>query len=200
VANLFSSQSKPEADAAWARLSALSGQGQLYRYETTVNGALVHRIRLGFFNDRGSARSAAEALASQASLSAAPWTAQPNVSEVSRFRTPAISDLWVVNISSTPDEAESQAIWQALNGASKTLEELQGRKAKGLSALSLYRYDTTVGGRKQYRIRLGFFESNLAAEEAGRQLAAAASLPESRIGQPWPVRPSANEADKHKKN
>ncbi|MDR2456358.1 MAG: SPOR domain-containing protein, partial [Deltaproteobacteria bacterium] len=174
--------------------------GTLYRYETTVDGSAVHRIRVGFFPDRSAALAAAQNLATAASLGTTPWAVQPNVTEARRFGAQAISDLWVVNLSSTPDEAESLALWQILEGQSAALEKLQDSRAKGLSALSLYRYDTSVGGRKQYRIRLGFFESAQAAQEAGRLLAEAASLPESRIGRPWTVRPSAGEAASYRKD
>ncbi|MDR1658383.1 MAG: SPOR domain-containing protein [Deltaproteobacteria bacterium] len=200
VANIFSSPSQTEADKVWGRLTSLSNADQLYRYETTVDGQKQYRIRVGFFPDRAAAEAVGQGLASAAGVGV-PWTVRPNVAEVKRFRTAPLSSMWAVNLSSTPDEAESMAVWEALGQpkAIEVLKELSGRKAAGLTDLNLYRYQTTIDGKKQYRIRLGFFQSGQTALEAGQTLVEAAALSSSRIGRPWAVRPTLAEEIDNKK-
>jgi hypothetical protein len=199
VANLFSSHSKEQAEAVWSKLAGKAGGDQLFRYEIQVDGQSVYRVRLGFFRDQEAAQAAGDALSNEAGLER-PWVSRPNVSEVHRFERRTLSDLWTVNLSSTPDEAESQAVWAALSGASSALEGLQDSRAQGLSALSLYRYDTVVDDQKRFRIRLGFFGGAPAAEAAGRALVEAAGLSESRVGKPWAVRPASGEVLAHRRN
>jgi hypothetical protein len=200
VANLLSTPSKEEADSAWKRLEAQGGSNLLYRYETQVDGTNQHRLRLGFFQDRASAEAAATDLSRKAGLGA-PWLVQPNLSEVRKYNLPQLSNLWSVNISSTPDKAESDAIWEALNQgqAKETFASLEAQRDQSLAGLSLYRYEAQVDSVNQYRIRLGFFDTGAKAEAAGRELAQAASLSQSRIGLPWAVRPNQAEVDSHKK-
>jgi septal ring-binding cell division protein DamX len=85
----------------------------------------------------------------------------------------------VSNVHSTPDQAESDRIWARVEGLSGF-----GR---------LYRYDTTVGGIKQRRIRLGFFATREEAEAASARLASEAKL----TGAPWLVRPTMAEYNKY---
>ncbi|MDR1049943.1 MAG: SPOR domain-containing protein [Deltaproteobacteria bacterium] len=193
VANLVSTPSQTEADAAWGRLRGATPDGrQLYRYDTEVNGTLQHRIRLGFYQTDDEARAEAGAVASGLGLPA-PWTARPNLAEERQHNVQPLSDLWAVNISSTPDKAESDALWTALNGgpAREALAGVGASESGG--SPGLYRSETTVQGGVQHRIRLGFFGSRAEAEAAGKSLAAAAGLPASRIGVPWAVRPSLGE-------
>jgi hypothetical protein len=198
VANLISTSDPQTADKVWALLSGKAGAARLYRYEAEVGGSPVHRIRVGFFEDRESALAKGQELAAIGSLGD-PWASRPNLAEVRRFYGDELSDLWAVNLSSTQDEAESQAVWAALSAASSALAGLDSQKAPGLPALGLYRYQAVVDGAPRYRIRLGFFESGPAAEAAGRALAEAAGLPESRIGRPWAVRPAAGEVLAHRR-
>jgi hypothetical protein len=106
-----------------------------------------------------------------------------------------LADLWAVNISSSPSREESDSVWSALERATGALAGLEDRRAPGLAGLSLYRYETVVGETRQFRIRLGFFETDAQAVAAGRELAGAASLGQSRIGQPWAVRPTQDELE-----
>jgi hypothetical protein len=200
VANLLSTPSQAEADAAWTRLKGHDNGNQLYRYEVEIDGTNQHRLRLGFFPERSAAEAAATDMAKKAGLGT-PWLVQPNLSEVRKYDQPRVSNLWAVNISSTPDQTESDSIWTALNQgtAIETLKSLESKKAPGQSNLSLYRYVTLVEDQKQYRIRLGFFETNTQAESAGRELAKSASLGQARIGLPWAVKPIQSEVEAYKK-
>ncbi|MDR0356225.1 MAG: hypothetical protein LBJ64_10925 [Deltaproteobacteria bacterium] len=200
VANLMSTPSQTEADAVWLRLRGhIQDPTQLYRYETEIDGVRYYRIRLGFFDTVDEARSSAQPLSQTAKLSE-PWLVRPNVAEVRRFNVSALSNLWAVNISSTPDQPDSEDIWNALNSdsAKQTVAALEEGRDPSLPALKLYRYETEVRGSKQYRIRLGFFASNQEAEQAGRRLVEAANLSASRIGEPWTVRPSIGEEQAYK--
>jgi hypothetical protein len=194
VANLLSTPSQAEADAAWGRLRGQEGTNVLYRYETVVGGTNQHRLRLGFFGDRAAAEAAGAAMAKKAGLGT-PWAVQPTVSEERGHNTVKLADLWAVNISSSPSREESDSVWSALERATGALAGLEDRRAPGLAGLSLYRYETVVGETRQFRIRLGFFETDAQAVAAGRELAGAASLAQSRIGQPWAVRPTQDELE-----
>ncbi|MDR1609192.1 MAG: SPOR domain-containing protein [Deltaproteobacteria bacterium] len=90
----------------------------------------------------------------------------------------AIAPVWVSNLHSTPDESESEQVWQKL-------KSLPGSER-------LYRYETTVGGIKQRRIRLGFFQTRDEALEASQRLAK-----EAKLGQPWLVQPTKAEHNKY---
>ncbi|MDR2387375.1 MAG: SPOR domain-containing protein [Deltaproteobacteria bacterium] len=194
VANLLSTPSKEEADLAWNRLQAQKATDILYRYEVEIEGTNQHRLRLGFFPDTASAQAAGKELAQKAGLKE-PWIVRPTVAEYGQYNVQKVSNLYAVNISSTPDKAESEAIWGLLNQSQglEALKKIQGQNPQ--SALKLYRTETTVNEVIQYRIRLGFFDSNPAAVAAGTELAQAASLNQSRIGQPWAVRPNQSEVE-----
>ncbi|MDR2366818.1 MAG: SPOR domain-containing protein [Deltaproteobacteria bacterium] len=196
VANLLSTPSGEEADAAWGRLRAQDGANLLYRYEAEVDGTKQHRLRLGFFPDRAAAEAAAVGLAQKAGLGS-PWMVRPNMAEVNKYNVRPLSELWAVNVSSTPDKAESDAIWEALD-KSRALETLGGQEGTG-KALSLYRSETLIDGKTQYRIRLGFFDDDAKAKAAGLELAKAGGLEQSRIGLPWAVRPNQSEVEANKK-
>jgi hypothetical protein len=200
AANLLSTPSKEEADAAWARIKAQDPDSLVYRYETEVDGTNQHRLRLGFFTDRTAAEVAAVELAKKSSLGT-PWLVRPTISEVLKYDLPKLSNLWAVNISSTPNQAESDSIWTALNQgqALDVLNALKAQSGSEPSGVRLYRSEATVDGKTQYRVRLGFFDSSAKAEAAGRDLAQAASLGQSRIGQPWAVRPNQNEVEASQK-
>jgi hypothetical protein len=92
----------------------------------------------------------------------------------------AISDQWVVNISSTPDEEESKRLWAQFD------KQVVGRK--------LYSYQTTINGRVQYRIRMGFFATRAEAEAAGQKIKENLGLTPI----PWAVQPTADEVEKFK--
>ncbi len=93
----------------------------------------------------------------------------------------AISQLWVVNISSTPDDSESLNI----------LRRVMASDTGG----QVYTYKTTVDGKEQNRIRVGFFESREEAEAAGQKLHEAHKLP----AEPWAVQPTEEEVARYKK-
>ncbi|MDR1395678.1 MAG: SPOR domain-containing protein [Deltaproteobacteria bacterium] len=91
----------------------------------------------------------------------------------------AIAPVWVSNLYSTPDAAESEQIWRRLSAAAGTAR--------------IYRYETAVGGIRQHRIRLGFFATRAEAQEAGRKLAQDARL----AAEPWLVQPSQAEYSRY---
>jgi hypothetical protein len=170
----------------------------LYRYEVEIEGTNQHRLRLGFFGDVASAQAVGKELAQRAGLRE-PWITRVTEAEYGKYNVQKVSDLYAVNISSTPDKAESDAIWGILNQAqgAEALKKLQAQNAQG--AVKLYRTETAVNEVIQYRIRLGFFDSNAAAVAAGTELAQAAALNQSRIGQPWAVRPVQSEVEANSK-
>ncbi|MDR1546542.1 MAG: SPOR domain-containing protein [Deltaproteobacteria bacterium] len=206
AANLHSSPNMTESEAVWRRLADKTSANRLYSYDATVNGQVHRRIRLGFFKSKAEAEAAALKLSEAAGLGK-PWLLQPGEDEVARYGAAesgqaALSRLWAVNISSTPSLEESESIWSSLNRpeAIEVLKKLEERRAPGLSSLSLYRSEILVDGKRQHRIRLGFFERGPDAESAGQALASAAGLAESRIGRPWAVRPAVDEEKNFSKN
>ena len=91
--------------------------------------------------------------------------------------TVEISDKWVVNISSTPDSAESQRFLSALSG-----QDLGGR---------VYASQAVVEGRLQHRIRVGFFDTREEAEAVGLKIKEHFNLNAT----PWAVRPYKSEEE-----
>ncbi|MDR3203953.1 MAG: SPOR domain-containing protein [Deltaproteobacteria bacterium] len=200
AANLFSSTDQAEAESVWGRLKDKAGDNRLYRYQTNLSGQNHYRIRLGFFEQKEQAQKAALEIAQKVRLSQ-PWLVQPTMEEVNRFSEKVLSNYWAVNLSSTSDAAESDSIWEALNDAAATsaIKKLESEKAASFNSLSLYRYETQIEGRKLIRVRLGFFETKEIALEAGKRLTEAANLSQTRVGQPWAVRPSKGEESAQRK-
>ncbi len=93
-----------------------------------------------------------------------------------------ISDLWVVNISSTPDEEESKRLLKRIDG-----QDLGGQ---------MYFYQTMVNGRLQHRIRVGFFTTKTEAETVGEKIKTDFNL----VATPWAVQPTVDEVEKYKKD
>jgi hypothetical protein len=106
----------------------------------------------------------------------------PSVAATEPAAPLAISDQWVVNISSTPDAAESL----------KVLSRVMASKAPGEE---VYAYDATVNGVVQHRIRVGFFADRAAAEAAGLKIQADLKLSAT----PWAVQPTVDEVTTFKK-
>lgn len=102
--------------------------------------------------------------------------------EAKPAETAAISDQWVVNISSTPDAAESL----------KVLSQVMGRKAAGEN---IYAYETTINGVVHHRIRIGFFATRAEAEAVGQKIKEELKLSAT----PWAVQPNVDEVAKYKK-
>ena len=94
----------------------------------------------------------------------------------------AISDQWVVNISSTPDAAESL----------KVLSQVMSRKAPGEA---IYAYEATINGVLHHRIRIGFFATRAEAEAVGQRVKEELKLSAT----PWAVQPNVDEVTKYKK-
>ena len=94
----------------------------------------------------------------------------------------AISDKWVVNISSTPDAAESLRV----------LTQVMARKAAGED---IYAYETTINGVPHHRIRIGFFATRAEAEAVGQRIKDELKLSAT----PWAVQPNVDEVTKYKK-
>ena len=92
-----------------------------------------------------------------------------------------ISDLWVVNISSTPDALESLRLLNRV-----TPENVGGQ---------VYFYETTVDGRTQHRIRIGFFDSKEKAEAVGQSVKERFQL----TATPWAVRPTKDEVQLYRR-
>lgn len=90
------------------------------------------------------------------------------------------SDKWVVNISSTPDAAESL----------RFLSDLLARDDVGGK---VYASEATLEGRTQHRIRVGFFETREEAEAVGLKIKEQYQL----YATPWAVRPSKEEESKY---
>jgi cell division septation protein DedD len=90
-----------------------------------------------------------------------------------------ISDKWVVNISSTPDAAESLRFLSALMG-----QDVGGK---------VYASEAVLEGRIQHRIRVGFFDTKEEAEAAGLKIKERFRL----YATPWAVRPSKEEENKY---
>ncbi|MDR1043595.1 MAG: SPOR domain-containing protein [Candidatus Adiutrix sp.] len=93
----------------------------------------------------------------------------------------AISDLWAVNISSTPDAAESLPLLTRLMAA-----ELGGQ---------VYAYKAPVEGVTRYRIRVGFFNTRSEAEAVGQKIKEDFKLSAS----PWVVKPTVEEVERYRK-
>ncbi len=96
--------------------------------------------------------------------------------------SPEISELWVVNISSTPDSAES-------------LRLLNRILASGSAGGQVYVYETSIDGRDHHRIRVGFFTSRADAEAVGQRLKEEYKLSAT----PWAVKPTVEEVKKYQK-
>lgn len=92
-----------------------------------------------------------------------------------------ISNLWVVNISSTPDASESLRL---LNRVIAT--DVGGQ---------VYFYETTIDGRVHHRIRVGFFKSRDEAEAVGQKVKESFQLSAT----PWAVKPTVEEVEKYRK-
>jgi len=90
-----------------------------------------------------------------------------------------ISDKWVVNISSTPDAAESL----------RFLSTLEGQDVGG----KVYASEAVLEGRTQHRIRVGFFDTREEAEAVGLKIKEQYRL----YATPWAVRPSKEEESKY---
>jgi len=90
-----------------------------------------------------------------------------------------ISDKWVVNISSTPDAAESLRFLSTLAG-----QDVGGR---------VYASEAVLDGRTQHRIRVGFFNTKEEAEAVGLKIKEQYRL----YATPWAVRPSKEEESKY---
>jgi septal ring-binding cell division protein DamX len=173
-------------------VDGLASSGRLYRYDTSVGGIKQYRIRLGFFPTRAEAEAAGARLASEVKLPATPWLVQPTVAEYKKYAGQALSNQWVVNISSTPTREDSEKVWRALDGVNAK-SYLKKLAKVGQPGPRLYRSEITLNGQVHYRIRLGFFASQSEAESAGQGLATAAGLSSILIGQPWAVRPTVDE-------
>ncbi|MDR1085743.1 MAG: SPOR domain-containing protein [Deltaproteobacteria bacterium] len=194
VSNLYSTPAQDESDQIWRRVENIPVSGRLYRYETTVGGIKQYRIRLGFFDTRSEAEAAGRKITEEAKLSVTPWLVQPTAAEYRRYYGQSPSAHWAVNISSTPVSADSDRIWESLTG--KKAQNFISKLKKSPAAVpgpKVYRTQTSVSGQIQYRIRLGFFDTQAEAEKAGRELAAAAGLSAGQIGLPWAVRPTVDE-------
>lgn len=114
---------------------------------------------------------------SEPSTESAPASAPASTSKP----LPPISNQWVVNISSTPDASESLAI----------LTKVMASDAGG----QVYAYETTVDGKVQNRIRVGFFATRAEAEAVGQKLKEAHKLSAT----PWAVQPTEDEVTRYKK-
>jgi cell division septation protein DedD len=90
-----------------------------------------------------------------------------------------ISDKWVVNVSSTPDSAESLRFLSTLLG-----QDVGGR---------VYASEAVLEGRIQHRIRVGFFDTREEAEAVGLKIKERFRL----YATPWAVRPSKEEENKY---
>jgi cell division protein FtsN len=94
-------------------------------------------------------------------------------------KTGEISDKWVVNVSSTPDSAESLRFLSTLLG-----QDVGGR---------VYASEAVLEGRIQHRIRVGFFDTREEAEAVGLKIKERFRL----YATPWAVRPSKEEENKY---
>jgi hypothetical protein len=92
-----------------------------------------------------------------------------------------ISDVWVVNISSTPDAAESLRV----------LEKVLASEAGG----QVYSYETTIDGNVNHRVRVGFFATRAEAEAIGLKIKEEHKL----FSTPWAVQPNVDEVERYKK-
>lgn len=92
-----------------------------------------------------------------------------------------ISDLWVVNISSTPNAAESLRL----------LTQVMASEREG----QVYAYETTLDGTVHHRIRVGFFATRSEAEAVGQRIKEQYKLSAT----PWAVTPTVDEVKRHKK-
>ena len=104
------------------------------------------------------------------------------VEEAQPAESAAISDQWVVNVSSTPDAAESLRV----------LSQVMSRKAAGEN---IYAYETTINGVAHHRIRIGFFATRAEAEAVGQRVKEELKLSAT----PWAVQPNVDEVTKYKK-
>jgi hypothetical protein len=193
VSNLHSTPDEAESQKVWSQVANLTGFGRLYRYDTTVGGIRQWRIRLGFFETREEAEAASGRLLSEAKIGGTPWLVRPTVAERNKYIGQSLSAFWVVNIASTPNQADSEKFWLALEGekAKNYLNNL--KPMAGQKTPKIYRSEAVVNGQKHFRIRLGFFTDQKEAEAAGQALTKAAGLSPSQIGRPWATRPTVDE-------
>ncbi len=113
---------------------------------------------------------------------AAPIAAAAQADSQPAAGTPAeISDLWVVNISSTPDAVESLRLFRQVGASEK-----EGQ---------VYSYETVLDGRIHHRIRVGFYSTRAEAEAVGLRIKEQYKL----SANPWAVKPTVEEVRNHKK-
>ena len=108
-------------------------------------------------------------------------SAESKPAETATAATVAISEKWVVNISSTPDSSESHKLLMRVLG-----NDLGGQ---------VYSYETTIEGKLHYRIRVGFFDSKAEAEAAGQKFYENFKLSST----PWAVQPTVEEVERYNK-
>ncbi|MDR1921587.1 MAG: SPOR domain-containing protein [Candidatus Adiutrix sp.] len=60
--------------------------GQIYTYETVIDGKPHYRIRVGFFETKDEAEAVGRKIAADFKLSSPPWAVQPTVEEAGRVR------------------------------------------------------------------------------------------------------------------
>jgi hypothetical protein len=89
--SMYSSSSEADALAVLKRLQAFKPEGTLYLVNFTDKaGTLIHRVRLGFFQERDRADSVAKDLADKAKTPPDHWSSNPTVSEVDRVGAPVV--------------------------------------------------------------------------------------------------------------
>jgi|GEM_PF-1708286 len=86
VVNISSTPDAAESNRLLNRVIATDVGGQVYFYETNIDGRVHHRIRVGFFNSRGEAEAVGQKVKEVFKLSATPWAVKPTVEEVERYQ------------------------------------------------------------------------------------------------------------------
>lgn len=86
VINISSTPDATESIRLLNRVNAMDVGGQVYFYETTIDGRVHHRIRIGFFETRGEAEAVGQKVKEDFKLSATPWAVKPTVEEVDRYK------------------------------------------------------------------------------------------------------------------
>ena len=163
-----------ETKAAEAKTAVDSKAAELESAVRTEEAAAKAAVE----TEAGKAEAKASEALAEAKIDQAGAAAQTAATEA---KEPVISDFWVVNISSTPDAAESLRLLNRVN-----TEDVGGQ---------VYFYETTVDGRTQHRIRIGFFDSKEKADEIGQKIKEKFSL----AATPWAVRPTRDEVDLYRR-
>lgn len=172
------SEAKKSVEAKTDTAAAVSGETTQKTGETKQDEAKPEAARKPDENSGAGVASSTEAQPAPGTTTA---SVQATPATGSTTTAGEISNLWVVNISSTPDAAESIRLLNRVNTM-----DVGGQ---------IYFYEATIDGRVHHRIRVGFFETRGEAEAVGQKVKDTLKLSAT----PWAVKPTVEEVERYKK-